>query len=266
VGSTSFNHIERFVDSAADDGVEELERILATEEVEPDECRGGRTNVAGLHAGQSGRVAQLDSVAEDRGRAEEGQSLRLQAGEPKPDDAGNPLRPDLQQTCRVLGGRTGSLACDRIEHRDDEERIPARRGFERGAEGSVRLQTVPLAREHDDRGRPKRFGANHSGLRIGDELCDKHGIAALSLGRPRPRGDEERYSLEPSCQVQKPPQRGCVRPVEIVDREQRRLLVGDVGREPVEAVDDREGSLSGRHLRTGGLRRSEERLDQRRRP
>jgi hypothetical protein len=46
VRGVSLDHIERLVDSAADDGVEELRRILATEEVKPDECRGGRTKLA----------------------------------------------------------------------------------------------------------------------------------------------------------------------------------------------------------------------------
>ena len=128
----SLDHIERLVDGAPDDGVEELERILATEEVEPNECGGGRTELACVHAGKSGRVAQLDPVAEDRGRAEEGERLRLQPSEAKPDGARNALRSDFQQTGRVLGGRADSLPCDRVEHRDDEERISARRRFERG--------------------------------------------------------------------------------------------------------------------------------------
>ena len=36
----------------------------------------------------------------------------------------------------------------------------------------------------------KRFGANRNKLRLGDELCDEHGIAALCLRRPGCGGDE----------------------------------------------------------------------------
>ncbi len=262
----SFDHVERLVDGAADDGVEELERILAPEEVKPNERGGGRTKLACFHAGESGRVAQLGPVAEDRGRAEEGKRLRLQASEAKPDGARNALRSDFQQTGHLLGGRAGSLPRNRVEHRAHEERISAGRRFEGGAEGVVRLQTVQLAREHGDRGTPERFGANRGGLRIGDELCDKGGIAALSLRRPRRRGDEKRHSLEPSRQVEEPAQGGGVRPVQVVDRKQRRLLKGHVGREPVKAVEDREGALCGRVLRSGELRGSEERFDERGRP
>src|SRR5262245_29121374 len=200
----------------ADNGVGELERILATEEVKPDQRRGGWTELAFFQAGESGGMAQLASVAEDRGRAEEGKRLRLQAGEAKPDDARNALSPDLEQTGSVLGGRTDSLPCNRVENRADEERIAAGRRLERGAEGIVRLQAVQLVREHGDRGAPERLGTDCDRLRIGHELCDECGIAALSLRGPGRRGDEERHTLEPSCQVDEPAQGGGVRPVQVV--------------------------------------------------
>jgi hypothetical protein len=104
---------------------------------------------------------------------------------------------------------------------------------------------MQLARQHGDGGTPKRFGANHGGFRIGDELCDKRGIATLALGRPGSGDDEERHSLEPSRQVEEPPQGGRVRPVQIIDHEKRRPLEGHVGGEPIKAVKDREGALSG---------------------
>ena len=248
VRSVSFDHIERLVDGAADDGVEELERILAPEEVKPNECGGGRTKLACAHAREGGRVAQLGPVAEDRRRAEEGKRFRRQASKAKPDRARNALRSDFQQTGHLLGRRAGSLPGNRVEHRADEERISAGRRFEGGAEGLVRLQTVQLAREHGDRGTPKRLGANRGGLGIGDQLYDKCGIAALTLGRPGCGGDEQRHSLEPPRQVDEPAQRGGVGPVQVVDREKRRLLKGHVGGEPVEAVEEREGALRGRVL------------------
>jgi hypothetical protein len=248
VRSVSFDHIERLVDGSADDGVEELQRILATEEVEPDEGRGRRTKFACFHAGKRGRVAQLGPVAEDRRRAEQGKRPGGQASEAKPDRARNALRADLQQTGHVLGGRAGSLPGDRVEHRAKEERIAAGRRLERGAEGFVRLQSVQLLREHGDRLTAKRFGANRNKLRLGDELCDEHGIAALCLRRPGCGGDEHGDSLEPSRQVEEPPQRGGVRPVQVVDREQGRLVQGHVGGEPVEAVEDREGVLCRRRF------------------
>ena len=181
----SFDHVERLVDGAADDGVEELERILATEEVEPNECGRRRTKLACFHTGERGHVAQFGPVAEDRGGAEEGERLGRQAGEAKPDGARNTLCSDFEQTGHQLGRRAGFFPCHRSEHRVDEERVSAGRRRESGAEGLVRFQAVQLAREHCDRGGPERSGTNRGGLRIGDQLRDEGGIAALSLGRPR---------------------------------------------------------------------------------
>jgi hypothetical protein len=198
VRDVSSDHIERLVDSAADNGVEELERILPPQKVKSNERGSGRTKLACFHAGESGHVAQLGPVAQDRGSSEEGKRLRPQACEAKPDGTRNPLRSDLQQTGHQLGGRADSLPCNCVEHRADEERIPAGRRLQGGAERFVWLQTVQLPREYGDRGTPERFGANPCDLRIGDELSDQRGIAALSLGRPRRRDDEERHSLQPS--------------------------------------------------------------------
>ena len=116
--------------------MEELERILATEEVEPNEDGGGRTKPERLHAGESGRVAQLAPVAEHRGRAQKGKRLGRQAREAEPDHASNALPSDFQQMRDVLGGRGRSLPCNRVEHRADEERNPAGRRFEGGPKAS----------------------------------------------------------------------------------------------------------------------------------
>ena len=258
VRSVPFDHIERLVDGAADDGVEELERILATEKVEPNEHGGGRTKLACLHAGEGGRVAQLGPVAEDRGRAQKGKrhAAAGERGGARPREK-RPAPPISSRwgMCSAVGA--GSLPCNRVEHRADEERISAGRRFQRGAEGFVRFQTVQLAREQGDRGTAKRFGANRGGLRIGDELCDERGIAPLSLGGPGSGGDEERDSVEPSRQVEQPPQGGGVGPVQVVDRKQRRLVKGRVGGEPVKAVEDRERTL--RRARPGTRRASKHR-------
>jgi hypothetical protein len=141
VGGASFHDIERLVDRAADDGVEELERILPPEEVEPNECGGGRTKLARFHAGEGGRVAQLRPVAEDRGRAQERKRLRLQASEAKPDGARDALRADFEEAGHVLDGRVGSLPCHRFEHRADEERVSYARAIlaERYARGEIGL-------------------------------------------------------------------------------------------------------------------------------
>src|SRR5918994_6358970 len=87
VRNVPFDHIERLVDSAANDRVKELERILATKEVTLNKYSGGRTQLACSHTGKRGHVAQRGPVAEDRGRAEEGSRIGRQARKAKPDGA-----------------------------------------------------------------------------------------------------------------------------------------------------------------------------------
>ena len=94
----------------------------------------------------------------------------------------------------MLDGGADSLASDRVEHRTDEQRIAAGRRLQGRAEGLVRLETVQLACEHRDRVTAKRFGQDRNGFRIGDELCDEHGIAALALRRTGCSGHEQGHS------------------------------------------------------------------------
>jgi hypothetical protein len=125
---------------------------------------------------------------------------------------------------------------------------------------------MQLSREHGDRAEPERPGANRHAGWIGDQLGHKGGIAALALGRAGCGGDEERHFFEPSRQVVEPAQGGGIRPVKVVDREQRRLLKGHVGGEPVETVEDRKGAFCRRVLRRGVVGGAEERFHERGRP
>src|SRR5262245_39275859 len=190
------DHVECLVDGSSYDRVEELDRIGATEEVEPNERGGGRPELAFLYTCERGGGAQFAPVAEDRGRAEEGERVRGQAGESKPDRPRYALRTDLQQPGHLGGRRTGSLPCDRVEHCADEQRISHRGGFEGSVEGIVWLQPVQLAREHGDGVTPERLRTYRDGLRVGNELRDQVGVVSLSLGRPGGEGHDPNLVAE----------------------------------------------------------------------
>ncbi len=70
------------------------------------------------------------------------------------------------------------------------------------------------------------------------------------LRRAQRRGDQHRRAVEPPREVGEEAQRRPVRPVEVVDGQQQRLLRGEVEREPVERVQRRE---RGRALLVGRL-------------
>ena len=237
----SLDHIQRLVDGAADDGVEELERILATEEVEPNEGGGGRAKLTCCQVGERRRVTQLGPVAQDRGRAGAGPAPPAAA------ERGGARRPEKRPARRfpadapALGGRAGSLQATASSTAPTKSGLPpvaVSRAAQKVSSGSRPCSS----REHRDRATPKRLGANRGDLRVGDQLGDKDGIVALALGGrvPRRRG----AALPPAfASGTAATAGGSVRPLQIIDGEQRRPLQGHVGREPVEAVDDREGPL-----------------------
>ena len=256
----SLDHIQRLVDGAADDGVEELERILATEEVEPNEGGGGRAKLTCCQVGERRRVTQLGpSPRTEAARSRASASGRSRARR-SPTTRETPCAPISSRRASALGGRAGSLPGNRVEHRADEEWVATGRRLEGGGRRSRPAPGRAARREHRDRATPKRLGANRGDLRVGDQLGDKDGIVALALGGrvPRRRGA---HSLQPSRQVQQPPQGGVCPCRSSMASRAASALQGHVGREPVEAVDDREGPLrprpEGRRLRGSQQRRDE---------
>jgi hypothetical protein len=148
-----------------------------------------------------------------------------------------------------------------VEKSQDEERVPARRRLDGGAELGVGLggeQTPGECGDRRGRQRPRTDGGRGG---IARELGEQLGVPAL-LRRPHPDENEEREALEPMRQVAEPAKRRVVGPVEVVDDENGGPLVGDVRGEPVEAVKHGKGRLG---VATGGLDEAggvEERLGQ----
>ncbi len=82
-------------------------------------------------------------------------------------------------------------------------------------------------------------------------LRGQGGDQRLGVRGPRPRlahRDREQYreTVQPARQVRHEPLRRRVRPVQVVDRQQQRRPVRDVGRHPVQTVQHREGVLIAR--------------------
>ncbi len=209
-------------------------------------------------------MPEVGAVAEDRGRPEERGRLVRQPREAQRDGAADDERAELEQHVRLVGARPDALACDRVEEREHEERVAARGRLDGGAELGVRLVLEPLPRERGDRRDRQRLRPDRRRRGVGQQLGQEPGIASL-LGRPRRDRDEKRQPLEPAGEVAEPAERGAVGPVEVVDREHRRLLVRDVRREPVEAVQRRERRVDLVARPLDEARRLEQRRRERRR-
>ena len=98
-------------------------------------------------------------------------------------------------------------------------------------------------------------GPQREGRGVVDDLGEQAGVGARLCAAQR-RGDQHGRPVQPPRQVGEVAQRGPVRPVQVVDREQDGVLRRQVEREPVEGVQ--RGERGGALLR-GGRRGLEQR-------
>ena len=122
-----------------------------------------------------------------------------------------------------------------------------------------------LARERRGGALRERTRLERKRGRVSEDLRQEVGLAAL-LRRARRDEHAQRHALEAGGEVAEPAQRRGVRPVEVVDDEQRRRPRTDVRGEPVEAVEHREADVLARVERSGELGLVEEALGERGRP
>ena len=248
VGGVSFHHVQGLVDGAAHDRVKELERILPPKEVKPNE--GGRGRPKLDHSTPASSAAWRSSVP----------SPRIEAARSRASASGGRRArrsPTARETpCAPISSRWG--ACSAVglvpSRATASSTAPTKSGFPPVAASRAAQKASsgfrPCSSPASTAIEARPSGSGRIAVASGSAISSATRVGS----RPSPSGgrvpsyDEERHSLEPSRQVEKPPQRGGIRPVQVVDREQRRQLEGHVGGEPVEAVQDREGALCGHIL------------------
>ena len=147
VPAVSRERLECFVDRRADQRMDEPERRLRAQHVDPCE-RGGRLGGGLLvQVGERRRLARVGVVAEDRDSLGERCRCRREAGEAKRDGARAGPRPELAQARHVRLGRGQALVRDRVHELAQEQRIAARRFLAGSAEGIVGIGREDLAQE-----------------------------------------------------------------------------------------------------------------------
>ena len=108
-----------------DDRVGELERVLVPKQVRFDQFASGTERRPRLHIGQFGRERQFGPIAERCRRPQEPSRLVRQTREARRDSASDCLRPELDHVRCLIWGRTDPLLPNRVQQRDQEERIAA---------------------------------------------------------------------------------------------------------------------------------------------
>ena len=133
--------VDLFVDRRPDDGVDELQRVLASEKTGPNELRRCPSSGSRLQLTQRGGQSELCSIPENgRGPRELGRLAR-QASQAQRNPARHSLRAERQEPRRLLDSGRDSVAENRVEQGADVERVPSRSRVQGRRELRVRLET-----------------------------------------------------------------------------------------------------------------------------
>ncbi len=212
-----------------------------------------RQRVEGARAAASGQrgdvrgirvVAQHGDGARGRGR------VRADALEPPAHGRGKPVGHDLPDARRGRRDRLDSRLRQRAQVHGEQQRVASGGGVTGRHELGVGAVHHRRDRRDAQRARPdgaRRRRAQHRS----DEL-----LVDARLVRPQREADLRVHTLQPREHIGERAQRRRVGPVQVVDREEQRLLPGQPGEQPVQPVQ---------HGEAGGARRRVERRPRRRR-
>ncbi len=110
---------------------------------------------------------------------------------------------------------------------------------------------------------PHRVGAQrrgaHGEVRLGLERGEKDGVA-IGLAAAKRRGEKQRETVEPACEIGQEAQRWPVAPVEVVDGDERGRALGEVRGQPEQSMQRREDAA----LALAARRTTVDQLEQRR--
>jgi hypothetical protein len=147
--------------------------------------------------------------------------------------------PDLGD---LLGGGLDVVGGEGAEKLSQQERVAAAGLVAGGTElaGGVRSERVPD--QLGDACRAQRRRAQDDPVRFGDHVGEEWGLDARLVGSGRD-DHQDGQAVDATQQVGKPAQRRAVAPVQVVDEQRQRLPLGQVDRQPVQAVQHGEAGV-----------------------
>jgi len=231
------------VDRLRDDRVDEAELRGRSQHVGAGQLVGGGARLRRRQPGERGGLRQRRVVAEHRDGARERRGAGRQPLQPPGRRALDRRRPERGQPAGVGARRPQLRQLQLGDQLPREEGVALRRLPAGGAEGVVGVrQRGP----HERRG---RLGAERQQLAPLHERMrgERRERVAAALPRTGRDDDQQRQVLAALRGVEERAHRGVVGGVGVVDGEHQRPLLGDVGGDPVEAVQERE------LRRTGGV-------------
>ena len=234
--SVALYRSERLVDRRTNERMDEPERRLLAHHVRAREGGSRLRRGVPIQVGELRRITWFGVVAEDR------DSLGEPRGAPREPRQANRYRArarpraELAQAGHVRLRGENALGREFVHEVAQELRISTRLRMARRTEGGVGVARQRLPYEPGDGLATRRREPKDRGKRVGDESSEHAGVRAR-LSRPQPYGDHDAESLRTRQEAGQPAQRGEVRPVQVVEGEQKRPAGSHVRGQPVEAVE-----------------------------
>ena len=230
------------VDGLAHQRMHESERRSGTQDLRAREAPARVGHLLLGQLGQLGHGRQVGALAEHGNGPGHAHGLVREAREPQQHGARHGARPDVRHHVHVRGVGLHAVRLERAEQLAQQQRVPAGHACARGAEALVGLGAEPRPHQLGDRGAAQGAGVDRVGDRVVLDLGDQRGIGSR-VRAPQRRADQRRHVLEPADEVGEVAKRGAVAPVQVVHRQQQRPVGRHVRRQPVEAVQRREGRI-----------------------
>ena len=214
-----------------EDRVAEAHRRRVVEKPGPHEIagRGGRS-LDGQSRELGGNV-ERDAVPQHRRGPGQRRRLRAQPRQRRRDGARHRRRGDLGDALGARGREGDAVGAQRPHQLPEQERVAARGVVAGAREGVVDWPVLP--QQSPDAVEPERRRLDPRRRRVLADLRERTLLRGAGSDQQR---DRER--LHPPGDVREEAQRGLVGPVRVVDHEQHRCLLGKVGDQPVEAVEN----------------------------
>jgi hypothetical protein len=255
MGGIALGRVQRRLDRVTDDWVREARRVVAGQHVASHEAHRHPQRIRHRHTGDGRGLAQLAAVAEHGECLRQAQRGGIVARYACEHQARDLLASAGEQRSGLERARRPVLAPHRPQKLGQVERVAA--GGRPG--GGRHLVAASLAQRGPDEHAGGAFAQQRRAqdCRCGRPQRRRRGLRGARLRRPCGDEQRQRQPLQPRREVGQPAQRGLIGPVGVVDRDQQRSARRQVGREPVQPVQDGE-----RGVVVGRLRR----LPQQQRP
>jgi len=236
---------EVVMDRGADDWMDEPARQLRHEELGPAQRRDRVGRLPPFQAGERGGVVEVRPVAQHRHGAGEAGRLLGKARQPRQHRPRHPLGAHPPHPGDLPGGRLNAVSGEGVEQLSKQEGIAAGGLVARGAErtGGVRPERVPD--QLGDAGRAQRRRTQDDPGRVGEHVGEEGDLDAR-LVWPHRDDHQDGQAVDTTHEVGEPAQRRAIAPVQVVDGQRQRLPLGEIDRQPVQAVEHGEAGVLAR--------------------